>query len=405
MALPRIRILDAFLVPGDGQDRVGIRDPENIQEETLLLPRFMFFISQLLDGQRDVAGVQEEAAKLLGGARISAEAIEQVVGELDRHWLLHSPRFEEKREEIEREFARAPVRRAWLANRSYPGERDELRKLLDGFFDKGPGAAPAPPKRRRGIAGLVAPHIDYHRGGAAYAHAYKAMAEMKPADVYVVLGVAHASPPAPFIVCDKSFETPFGTAPWDAEFGRRLLARIRGDPKKHALVHRTEHSIEFQVVYLKYLFDHPFTIVPILCSSFEPLCGEDRPSGHDGIEEFILALKDTIEETPGRVCVISGADLAHVGRRFGDDIDITPEVLDWVKRDDHTCLEYALDGDAEGFYASVMADGNRRKVCGLSSIYTAVRLLEKRKGKLLAYDSAPDPAGGIVSFASVVYPG
>jgi len=40
-------------------------------------------------------------------------------------------------------------------------------------------------------------------------------------------------------------------------------------------------------------------------------------------------------------------------------------------------------------------------VCGLTPIYTVLRVLE-REGKLLKYGQAPDP-NGTVTFASVVF--
>jgi hypothetical protein len=51
----------------------------------------------------------------------------------------------------------------------------------------------------------------------------------------------------------------------------------------------------------------------------------------------------------------------------------------------------------------VMSDGNKRHVCGLSATYSALRLLEGADGKVLKYGFAPDPAGGIVSFASMSF--
>ena len=61
--------------------------------------------------------------------------------------------------------------------------------------------------------------------------------------------------------------------------------------------------------------------------------------------------------------------------------------------------------DAGKVYGSVMKDRNERNVCGLNCIYAAIKSLEGvvQKGEPLHYDYAHDPAGGIVSFASVVF--
>ena len=58
-------------------------------------------------------------------------------------------------------------------------------------------------------------------------------------------------------------------------------------------------------------------------------------------------------------------------------------------------------GDPDAFFESIARDGDRRRVCGLSPIYTALQLL-RREGKVLKYGQAPDP-NGTVTFASVVF--
>ena len=71
----------------------------------------------------------------------------------------------------------------------------------------------------------------------------------------------------------------------------------------------------------------------------------------------------------GGMCVVAGVDLAHVGRRFGDAFEIDDEIVHAVKARDDEDLACALNLDADGWYASVMKDGNQRRVCGLNAIY------------------------------------
>ena len=56
---------------------------------------------------------------------------------------------------------------------------------------------------------LIAPHIDFNRGGPCFAWAYKALAESQPPDVFVVLGTGHSARQT-FVMSRKDFETPFG---------------------------------------------------------------------------------------------------------------------------------------------------------------------------------------------------
>ena len=50
-----------------------------------------------------------------------------------------------------------------------------------------------------------------------------------------------------------------------------------------------------------------------------------------------------------------------------------------------------------------MSDGNARHYCGLSATYAALRLLDGAQGTIHKYGFAPDPQGGLVSFASLSF--
>jgi hypothetical protein len=60
-------------------------------------------------------------------------------------------------------------------------------------------------------------------------------------------------------------------------------------------------------------------------------------------------------------------------------------------------------GDADGFFEAVARDGDRRRICGLSPIYSLLRMLGPgAAGALRRYAQWPDPQG-TVTFASVVF--
>jgi hypothetical protein len=58
-------------------------------------------------------------------------------------------------------------------------------------------------------------------------------------------------------------------------------------------------------------------------------------------------------------------------------------------------------GDPQAFYESVAKDGDRRRICGLSPIYTLLSVLGQ-PGRLLKYGQAPDP-NGTVTFTSFAF--
>jgi hypothetical protein len=121
------------------------------------------------------------------------------------------------------------------------------------------------------------------------------------------------------------------------------------------------------------------------------------------VPRFVDALSDTIASSSRRVCLIAGVDLAHVGPRFGDAEPNTAGSLAAVEAADRQMLESVVAADAAAFFASVAADGDARRICGLSPIYTLLRLRPGSSGRLLRYTQWPDPEGA-VTFCAVSYP-
>jgi hypothetical protein len=384
----------------EGRDAFLVADPhESLFDHQVLLPPLAFVVSSFLDGEREAADVLREILAQFPDSGVAEADVDRVVRELDEHFLLESPRTDERRGRVEAEFLAAPLR----PSRYVPGGADDVRSELDGYYAGEAGAGKPAGPRPAPLAGILAPHIDFRRGGTCYTFAYRELAERSDADVYVVLGVAHASPPNPFVVTAKDYETPLGTAQTDRAVVSFLEKRLGPGIYEHEAVHRSEHSAEFQAVFLKHARPAaPFTVVPILCSAFEAWCGDASPSTSARLEDFLAALRESLAGR--RACVVAGVDFAHVGPVFGDEVELDPKTVQWMVEGDARSLQAVGEGNAEGFWNSVMADGNRRHVCGLSATYAALRLLGGSPGKLLKYGFAPDPAGGLVSFASLSFP-
>jgi len=251
------------------------------------------------------------------------------------------------------------------------------------------------------LTGLVAPHIDLARGARGYAKAYRELFKRAPADLYVILGVAHSTPPTPFVLTTKDYATPLGTLATDRGLVRSLREDGPFDPLQDEREHGTEHSIEYQTVFLS-LLKTP-RLLPVLCSS----C--DLEGARPGIRSMAMLrlMARDLRAYPGRVCLIAGVDLAHVGPCFGDAEALTPGRLARVRAQDLACLRHALRRDADGFLRSIMADDNKRSVCGVFALYAFLwlhkRLFPRSGGRLLHYGRASDPAGGEVTFASLAF--
>ena len=102
--------------------------------------------------------------------------------------------------------------------------------------------------------------------------------------------------------------------------------------------------------------------------------------------------------------VIAGADLAHVGPRFGDDRPLDAQGRALLEARDAESIDLALGRDAPGFFRQVASDLGTRRVCGLGPIYTMLRVLPTSRGEALHYDQCVDPEeGSVVSHASLAF--
>jgi AmmeMemoRadiSam system protein B len=102
------------------------------------------------------------------------------------------------------------------------------------------------------------------------------------------------------------------------------------------------------------------------------------------------------------VAGIAGADLAHLGPRFGEPAPLTPDDLGRVAREDRALLAAVEAGDPRGFFEAIAADGDRRRICGFSPIYALLRMLPDMHGLVKHYGQWPDPQA-VVTYASVVF--
>lgn len=406
MALPALRNVDGSPVQHEGQTLICLYDPEGIVEEQILLTPAAFFIASSLDGKADVSDIQVAFARQFRGTILPSDDIRSLVEALDERGFLLTERFYAIQKGVADAFAEAPTRKARAAGASYPADAAELRHYLGNLFarEKGPGQSLGDVGEGTPARGIVAPHIDFERGGHAYAHAYLSLYKRGQPRTALIFGVAHAPTPAPFILTRKDFETPFGQLKTDQSVVDRLARACRWDPFEHELVHRTEHSIEFQAVMLAYLYGTDVQIVPVLCGPFseDPLMKD--PGAIEDVSAFLDACREIAAPPDSAVTVIAGADLAHVGKRFGDPYDINDTVIRRVAHRDKEDLALVTALQPGPFYQSVMKDANERKVCGLGAIYATLRTVNgaAQYGELLCYDYAPDPLGGIVSFASIV---
>jgi AmmeMemoRadiSam system protein B len=404
LEFPRLRGVDAFPTELNGRAVICLRDPTGLSEQVACVPQELGLALGLMDGRNSLLDIQEAYMRQYGQL-VYRDVLADLVARLEECALLDTARARALQVEVEAAFRAMAVRPAALAGKSYEADPDKLRATLGAFFasPEGPGERPPRAAGDGPLRGAIVPHIDLGRGGPCYAWGYQQVRDRCDADLFLVFGVAHAGLPGPFGVTRKNFETPLGTLRTDQAFVDHLVARCGPEILEGELAHRGEHSIEFQALFLRYLFGgrRQVQFVPILCGSFQALIAAGRsPADDPRVERFVAAAAEGIAARGGRTCVLAGADLAHVGPRFGDPRPLSPAALRGLAAADRAMLDFVARGDAGGFYDSVRREGDRRRICGLAPIYMTVRTAGAGRGTVLKYAQWPDP-NAVVTFASV----
>jgi AmmeMemoRadiSam system protein B len=404
-ANPKVRPLEAFPIQVEGKEMFGLKDPIGIAPDVVFVPPEAFFLISLMDGTNGLRDIQAAYMRKYGTLLFS-DKIAELVAQLDAYFLLENRHFEDHLQHIRDEFKRAETRKAAFANRGYEADPAMLKAQLTGYFTEGGGPGlPQEEDKQTRLKGFVAPHIDFTRGGTCYAHAYKALGESDSADIFCILGTCHTPMQNPFAFTCKAFETPLGTVEVATDIVEECAQRLPFNPFHDEFSHRTEHAIEFQVVFLQYLLGkRAFTIIPILCNSFhDMILGGVSPMEYPLYPDAIVILKEQLAPHPS-LCLVASADLAHVGPQFGHQETVTPGVLAEVKAKDDRMLGHVANLQGEEFYRFIFQERDRRNICGLPPIYALLHLIEAQKGEVLHYQQWSDPQGqGAVTFASMVF--
>ena len=406
MENPKLRQqLDAFPHEVSGEQYVCFRDPFNTRNS--FVPRAVFDnIVYYFDGNHSITDIQKIYTQRFGESDIQ-DMIKQAIGELDKNLLLDNSRSRDFIKKLKDDFRDSTIRKDAHAGTAYEADKDKLKAQLDGFFTstEGPGI-PSQSTQDKGLKGVIAPHIDLGCGGPCFAWAYKEIAESSDAELFIILGIAHTGTNNLFVLTEKTFETPFGNVETDKDFLNSLQEKSKTDYFKDEFVHRDEHSIGFQAVFLKYLYHQKknFNIVPILCSSFGETDENEIGSRQTNqFIEFVSSLKETIKESGKKICIIASVDLAHVGSRFGDSELQDEAYLNKLRSDDTDMLKYIENLDTDGFNNSVQKDHNSRKICGYPAINTLLNVIDAKRSKLLKYSQYADETNSTVSFASMSF--
>lgn len=397
-----------------GKDVLAVRDPSGVLEGMAVMaphPLLIMFM-EMADGH---TSVQEMARRvtLATGQMIPASVFESMAQQLDEALLLQSERFVAALEAKREAFRQAPTRAATVFQ-AEGLDRLSLIKELSEELRRHRLGEKAPPERLElppsAVTAILSPHIDYNRGGPAYAWAYRALREHgSGARTWIVLGTCHHPTSHRFIATRKAFETPLGMVETDTGLLDSLEKAFGGELFLDEYAHAHEHTVELQAIYLRHAFSDALAIpkmVPILVGSFHDLLESGRsPKDDPEVRAFCSALRTVLDKADGQVGLIGGVDLSHCGPEFGDETLNDPEREQQIAQADRRVLEAIESGDPERFFEVFRADNNATSVCSIATIYCVMEAMRGRaSARVLTYQQAnSEDKTCLVSFCSVAY--
>ena len=388
------RDLEFIPIEHEGQKLAIIKDPLGLVGEGKAVSEDFFILMAMLDGAHSLEDIYEALKERAKDQTISMKDVEMVVNQLDNSCMLETEAFFDARQKVIESYKAEPVRTAAFTGVSYPEDPGELDTFLDEVLAKGESVDPSQAKA------IVAPHIDPRIGSVGYGAAYASIRDMAPEKV-IVLGVGHNMSRGLFSFTEKPFSTVIGTTKTDAETVARLETSAWEWSEPGGLAHMSEHSIEFQLLFLQKLFGpESFELVPILCgSAVHSLKSYSRKEFIDSCGPFIEELKSVI--TPGTL-LVAGVDFSHVGPKFGDSRSAKELEKEFIDHD-KTLLACLQNADRDGFWQESARVMDQYNVCGFTALATLLEVIPD-KAELLDYSAwFEEPTASSVSFAALRY--
>ena len=397
--LPRLRLSLDFMPSPDSQNPgLLIRDPFRFSDSMLLIPPQLVSCLACFDGEQTTLDLRENLVRATGEIQVG-EIEKNLYEALSTAGFLEDEKFEQLRTARINEFTAAPKREPSHAGSAYPLDAEEARKALSEFMQ---GSSPAVAQDSQ--IGIAAPHVSPFGGWESYRDAYASLLPAYKDRTFVVLGTSHYGEADRFGLTRKPFVTPFGEAITDTALVDELAKAAPGSTRMEDYCHAVEHSIEFQVLFLQYVYGPNIRILPILCGSFaHSIYHGGKPEANEDVKRFFDTLGNISAREGDRLFWVLGVDMAHMGRRYGDSMIARADEGEMaaVAERDHKRIERMTASDSDGFWDLVQENKDDLKWCGSSPIYTFLKVVPQARGTLRRYQQWNIDEQSVVSFAAI----
>jgi len=388
-------------MPSPLEDRPGllIRDSYGYSPQSLIIPPLLAHSLQYFDGDHSELDLREALVRATNDLQSGGLAA-HLFDALHNAGFLEDEVYEEMRAAKHRAFEDSPVREPSHAGTAYPDDASELTAMVEGWV------GPRNELAANGLTGIAAPHVSPSGGYESYRAAYQALGPVYRDRTFIVLGTSHYGQPEKFGLTRKSYRTPWGDARTDLGIVDELMTRAPQSIVAEDYCHAVEHSIEFQVLFLQYLYGPDVKIVPILCGPFaRSLYEGGKPEDDEGVRRFFGALGEIAAREKEKLFWVLGIDMAHMGRRYGDPFEAIADADEMaeVSRRDNQRIGRMEAGDAAGFWDLVQPEHDDLKWCGSSPVYTYLKCVPGTKGTLQRYEQWNIDEQSVVSFAGMTF--
>jgi AmmeMemoRadiSam system protein B len=167
-----------------------------------------------------------------------------------------------------------------------------------------------------------------------------------------------------------------GVAEIDKEFGRLL---VKNGLEHNETAHEGEHSIEVQIPFLQYVFEH-FKFVPIIISDYAA----------------VDIIKKTVEQAGKKIMFIASSDFTHYGRDYGY-VPFKTDIKNNMHKLDAGAIEQIKKIDSKGFLNYV--NKTNATICGKMPIAAMLSCIKSKQAELLKYYTSADISGSDYSTA------
>ena len=264
------------------------------------------------------------------------------------------------------------TRQPAVANRFYPGDPQELGRMVQSFL-------PVESFPKTKALGIVSPHAGYIYSGAM---AGRTIGSVEIPRTVIILGPNHTGRGASAAVSTVDWQMPGGVVPC-AERTAKALVSTSPLLKEDEMAHHSEHSLEVQVPFLQSLQPD----LQIVAISLSNLSFQD-------CTEIGRTIAQVIEKSAEDILIVASTDMSHYESRANASIK------------DKKALDKVLALDAEGLYRTVLQE--RISMCGFipvaMMIETALKL-GAAEAELVGYTDSGAVSGDtdqVVGYAGVI---